>query len=203
MLALFPKWTLVKHESLVSSYKMPEESMAFADEDLSSRQFPLKQPKNWKPKVPRWTLKLPESMTELAVTYIGLQVHSGCPDPQGRRAQTASCVEQWFADDVDGPKIVERLEVVSGWDEKKTLVWICYWTSIASCREWIGSLNFRDVHDILGEDKEGIGLWRESFTPDLSRFETNYAGTDYQPGIAQVSGSEQVPHERTGKTLIS
>lgn len=177
---------------------MSDESMAFADENIASRQFPLKQPKNWKPKVPRWTLKLPDTVTELGVTYVGLQVHPGSSAPRGTATQAASAIEEWLTECVDRPLIVDKLEVVSGWDVTNTLVWICYWTSVASLQQALAHLNLRSISDSLGEGKGAIGLWRESFTPDLSRFETNYAGTDYQPGIAQVLGSEQEPHKRTG-----
>lgn len=166
---------------------------------MPERTYPLKQPKGWKPKVPRWTLKLPDTVTELAVAYVGLQVHSISPDSELARSQAFDAVSKWLSKDADRPLIVEKLDVVSGWDITDTTVWICYWTSVVSSAGALERLNLRGIHNSLGTaGSDSIGLWRESFTPDLSRFETNYAGTDYRPGVAKVSGSEQVSHNTTG-----
>lgn len=165
---------------------------------MTERVYPLKQPKGWKPKMPRYTLKLPETVTELSVTYIGVQSNGNDAGHSGAKNNAHSAIITWLQDDSNKPLIVEQLEVVSGRDIPDTTIWMCYWTSVSSSQQALSRLNLAQIHKALGNNRTSIGLWRETFTPDLSHFETNYAGTDYRPGLSQVAGSEQISHERTG-----
>lgn len=192
--------------------------MACPITDNAQRKYPLKQPDGWKPKVPRWTLRLPDSIQELVVAYIGVQdhgaqathktighpesndTHSETPENPSTGFETAiSAVEEWTRRPESKPVVVDRFSVLSGRDVPGSREWACYWTSKADADASLESLNLSHIHGQLPRDAQPkIGLWLEVITPDLTRFETNYSGDDYRPGLAALSSTRQEPHELTG-----
>lgn len=168
--------------------------------DDNERTFALRRPQGWQPKLPRWTLHLPSHVEELAVAYIGVQNHAGAWDESATAVIIAQQIENWAQSKRDdSPVITEKFQVAAGRDQPSSLVFNCYWLSRDKCCKSVADL---DIEGLLYEhaksDKQQVGIWCEMFTPNLDRFETNYSGDDYQPGISQLKGARQLEHGLTG-----
>lgn len=169
--------------------------MAIPILDEEQRKYPLKQPEGWQPPVPRYTLRFPDDVRELAVANVGIQSR----DDRPVNRMVVDRIEKWSTSAGSPPLIVEKLSVVFGRDQPDSLVFVCYWTSKKSAEIALQDLNLGQVfQDLSTEARQHTGLWFELFTPDISHFETHYSGTDYQPGLAQLAGSKQNPHNLTG-----
>lgn len=87
---------------------------------LAPRVYPLKQPKNYEPPVPRWMLKLPEHVTRIHTAYIGVQSHR-----QTAAVHNAEeAVQAWLNDGDDRPAVVDTFRVVDGWDIADSKTWV-------------------------------------------------------------------------------
>lgn len=169
--------------------------MAAPITDNDQRKYPLNQPDGWKPKIPRVTLRLPDEVEELAIANIGIQAHSG----RTVSKEAATKIDEWSTSGPDKPLITEKFTVLFGRDQPESLVYACYWTSKSAAENALKNLDLSKIlQELSSEEKQHTGLWFELFTPDLTRFETNYSGTDYQPGLAQLPKTKQVPHNLTG-----
>lgn len=190
--------------------------MACPITDNSQRKYALKQPAGWQPKVPRWTLRFPNDIQELVIAYVGVQ-HHGVNSQEGQQnghrkytngasngepvglQQATRAIEEWATQGSAKPTIVDRLAVEFGRDISGSKVWACYWTSKAAAEQSLNNLDLSDIHNSLPQNQqESTGLWLEVLYPDLTRFETNYSGDDYRPGIAGLKGTTQEPHNLTG-----
>lgn len=170
--------------------------MANVITDERQRSLPLRRPEGWVPKLPRWTLVLPSNVDELSVTYIGIQRHA---PPLSTPLSAVAAIESWLDSTDYAPIVIDKFKVVSGRDKPDTQVWACYWTSKIEAKQCLADLDLKSIHKSIDQDlRSSTGLWRETFTPDLTRFETNYSGNDYRPGLAQLDGIKQVEHGLTG-----
>lgn len=172
------------------------------------RKYPLRQPKNHVPPIPRWTLQLPDTIDRVFTAYLGVQCHSQADDNinpatsptnsplsssssslsnRGTAAaeKAVSAVEEWLSHPSDQPLSFERFTVREGFDVLETSVWVAYWASADSYKSSLARLNLREIYNNLGKGKESVGLWCERFETAVSRLETNYTGTDYLPGLGE------------------
>ena len=164
------------------------------------RTYPLKQPANWEPPVPRWQLVLPEDATSIQTLYIGVQCHSSASSPVLEEAILS--VEEWLGslqnpDRVIAPSVVDKFVVEKGHDLPYTRVWTCYWTERSSFDHATTLLDLSRLHHSLGDRRSSIGLWTESFVTPASRLETNYAGLHEFPGLARLPNTKREEHKLT------
>lgn len=164
------------------------------------RNFPLKQPANWKPPVPRWQLVLPDDTTSIQTLYIGVQCHDSSTSPIFDQA--ISDIEEWLAslqnpDQIIAPSVVDKFVVEKGHDLPYTRVWTCYWTQQRSFDRATALLDLPKLHWSLGDSRPSIGLWTESFITPIPRLETNYAGLHETPGLSRLPNTKREEHKLT------
>ncbi len=164
-----------------------------------NRTYPLKQPANWKPPVPRWQLVLPRDTASIQTLYVGVQCHDSSTSPVFQDA--ISGIENWLASlqnhQVIGPSVVDIFVVETGHDLPYTRVWTCYWTQQSSFDHAIALLDLSQLHQSLGNGRSSIGLWTESFITSVSRLESNYAGLHEFPGLSRLPDTKREEHKLT------
>ncbi|KAG5999220.1 hypothetical protein E4U21_007225, partial [Claviceps maximensis] len=149
----------------------------------AGRKYPLRQPPDHHPPVPRWQLVLPDDVTRIFTAYIGVQVRGGPDDADTTRQdalQKASArIKTWLQTaSAHAPQAVEGFRVEQGDDVEGSAVWACYWDDEARGRQ---SLRELDLGSLYGEqlsraEQRVLGLWSESFATAPARLETNYTG---------------------------
>ncbi|KAJ6033268.1 hypothetical protein N7460_000816 [Penicillium canescens] len=163
------------------------------------RLFSLRQPKNYKPPVPRWLANFPDGIDRVFTAYVGVQQRAGNNTGQvGISSQIVERIQRWLVDPQYAPKSVENFHVLDGDDIPNSTVFVCYWDNNERYEESMRGLNLAKLHQALRpEDRQRVGLWCERFTTQVSRLETNYSGLDYLPGLARLPGTNIVEHTRS------
>lgn len=144
--------------------------------------------------MPRWTLKLPDTVSHVHTVYVGVQSRS--PDSEVSRKAEQEIASRLNSERNLNPAM-DTFRVTNGFDLIDTKVWVVYHTQEEEFHSTLSRLNLRQIWSDLGSDKDHIGLWRESFSAPVQRLETNYARLDHKPGLAQLPGIEQPAHELT------
>lgn len=161
---------------------------------VTERKLPLKRPRNHKPPVPRWTLKLPEGVTHVYTLYVGVQRHT---EDRSASACMEDMVHNILKHADSSQPIVDTFRVTDGYDAEGAKVWVLYWTNEADYTAMVERLNLSRLWQDLGPAKSAIGLWIERFVTPIERLETNYARLDHKPGVAQIPRCEQPSHGLT------
>ncbi|KAF0318494.1 phenylacetaldoxime dehydratase [Colletotrichum asianum] len=161
------------------------------------RTYPLRQPRNYKPLIPRWQLVLPAGVERLFTCCVLTSACSRTP-----ATMTSSKSTQLFRlglmEDEDPPLANERFNYLDGDDLPGTSIWVCYWNDEARGKRSLQRLSLPSIHSSLPENvRMNVGLWTESFLTPISRLETNYSGLDYLPGLAKLPGTKTAEHELT------
>lgn len=162
----------------------------------AARTYPLRQPPNHKPPIPRWQLVLGDNVNRIFTAYIGIQPLSGS---KGAVDKTARSIQTWL----DGqtpftPQAIETFGVIEGDDTRDAKVWVCYWDDEAKGKQGLHQLGLSSIYYSLPKHEQTtVGLWSESFSTLVSRLETNYTGLDYLPGIAKLPDTTTEPHTMT------
>lgn len=158
------------------------------------RRYPLKRPKGHKVPVPRWTLKLPDGVTNVYTLYLGVQSHQ----PQLNASSVERSIQQWLDGQEYKPLAVDTFRVTNGFDIVDSRVWVAYWTDGDDFKSKLKTLDLKKIWSDLDDDSKGsTGVWCEHFETPIHRLETNYASLLHQPGIAQVPGGEFPEHNLT------
>ncbi|TWU76204.1 hypothetical protein ED733_003738 [Metarhizium rileyi] len=161
-----------------------------------ARTYPLRQPPNHKPPIPRWQLIFDNNVSRIFTAYIGIQPISTA----GAAVEIATRHIQKWLDEPSSfrPQAVESFAVIDGDDNRDTKVWACYWDNEASGKGGLQRLNLPSIYsELSAEEQPTIGFWSESFSTLVSRLETNYTGLDYLPGVAKLPGTTTAPHSLT------
>jgi hypothetical protein len=173
---------------------------------FSNRTYPLRQPKNHKPPVPRWHLVLPETVDTIYTAYIGIQNHDATsPSALSAVSKAESAIQSWLdgsgsnssssqSHSDDRPSSYESFTVIDGDDVPGSSIYVCYWDNRSAFERSLSRLRLPAIHAALGDAKNSIGLWLEHFATPTSRLETNYSGLDYLPGVARLPGTSTVEH---------
>lgn len=156
------------------------------------RKYPLRQPKNYRPPVPRWSLKLPADVDRVFTIYVGIQKHASDTATESAATKAKQSIVAWIGD--AHPEAYENFTVLEGDDEVGSEVWVCYFADVAAYDDSARKLSLSQIHASLVTDAAKIGLWCERFSTAVSRLETNYSGLDYLPGLARISGAETAEH---------
>ncbi|KAF9880312.1 hypothetical protein CkaCkLH20_02266 [Colletotrichum karsti] len=160
------------------------------------RTYPLRQPKNHKPPIPRWQLVLPKGVNRLFTAYIGVQPHSTKLVGSNGVDEAVNAIRTWIDGDAERPLAHERFNHLDGDDTQDTNIWVCYWDDETKGKRSLQRLGLSSIHSRLPvDDKHQIGLWTESFLTPISRLETNYSGLDYLPGLAKLPETSTAEHE--------
>lgn len=162
-----------------------------------ARRYPLSQPKNYRPPVPRWTLKLPDDVRHVYTVYVGVQRHATDTATNTAIRNAVSQIESWLEDPADQAAAAERFRFLDGFDIPGTQVWVCYWADEGAFTRSLERLNLSDIYHSLGSTKGRVGLWCEQFSTAVSRLETNYSGfdhPDYLPGLAKLPETSTYEH---------
>ncbi|KAJ2977020.1 hypothetical protein NQ176_g4604 [Zarea fungicola] len=161
------------------------------------RIYPLRKPPGHKPPITRWKLALPSGTSHVFTAYIGVQLHAKDTAATMAKSQVSSAIQSWLSA-ADAPSAVEKFAVIDGCDEEDAVVWVCYWTDAAKYQESLKTLSLSTLYSELpAPGRDSIGLWRETFTSNVSRLETNYSGLDYLPGLGRIPLSTTEEHENS------
>ncbi|EKG18142.1 hypothetical protein MPH_04531 [Macrophomina phaseolina MS6] len=157
-----------------------------------SRKYPLRQPKNYRPPIPRWQLKLPTDVARVYTIYVGVQKHISNATTDAAATKAKNLLLEWLSD--VHPEAHETFTVLEGDDEVGSEIWVCYFVDAAAYENSVRKLSLSQIQASLTPDGATIGLWCERFSTAVSRLETNYSGLDYLPGYAKIAGAETVEH---------
>jgi Haem-containing dehydratase len=161
------------------------------------RKYPLTQPKNWVPPVPRWQLKLPEEVEIIYTTYVGVQQHNSRSDPATDAAWNCAIeeIELWLKKPSHAPAAVDPFTVQEGFDIPGSRIWVAYWTDKRPWDDAMLELNLSEIfHHLPLDNRASIGLWTETFTTPVERLETNYANLHHRPGLGSLPNTERTEH---------
>ncbi|KAH8598693.1 heme-containing dehydratase protein [Bisporella sp. PMI_857] len=157
-----------------------------------NRIYPLRQPKNYRPPIPRWQLKLPAGVDSVYTLYVGVQRKSSGSSAQTTTNAANIAIQSWLEE--LPPAAYESFVVLDGHDEAGSDVLVCYYSDLDSYAKSWQSLRLPQIYESLGENKSSVGLWCERFATSASRLETNYSGLDYLPGLARLPRAEPAEH---------
>ncbi|KAH8800891.1 heme-containing dehydratase protein [Xylogone sp. PMI_703] len=162
----------------------------------SARLYPLRQPKNHRPPIPRWQLQLPAGVNRVHTAYLGVQRQSSDASTAKAGREAIQQLKAWMDTASDHkPSAVEPFTVIDGDDVRSCDVWACYWIDTNHYEKCIERLSLRKIHASLSSPgRKSVGIWCERFSTAASRLETNYSGLDYLPGLARLPGTETVEH---------
>ncbi|KAL1618593.1 hypothetical protein SLS56_010477 [Neofusicoccum ribis] len=156
------------------------------------RKYPLRQPKNYRPPVPRWQLRLPAEIDRVYTIYVGVQHHASNTSAQGAASKAKESILRWISE--VRPEAHETFTVLEGDDELGSEIWVCYFTDSNAYEDSVRKLSLAQIHASLATSGNEIGLWCERFSTAASRLETNYSGLDYLPGLARIAGTKTAEH---------
>ncbi|KFG82969.1 putative phenylacetaldoxime dehydratase family protein [Metarhizium anisopliae] len=161
-----------------------------------ARTYPLRQPPNHKPPIPRWQLVWGDNISRVFTAYIGIQPLGA---PKAAVDKAVKDIQSWLHEpSAFKPQAFETFGVINGDDTRDSRVWACYWDNEAHGKEGLQRLNLPSIYSALStSEPSAIGLWSESFATPVSRLETNYTGLDYLPGIAKLPGTTTEQHDLT------
>ncbi|KAF4547541.1 Hypothetical protein D9617_40g012800 [Elsinoe fawcettii] len=157
------------------------------------RRYPLKQPPNHEPPIPRSMMKFPDDIKQVCTVYVGVQSHQDNKSPDEARES----IQTWLKgiSSNQAPFHYEHFVVERGQDIPGCHVWVLYWTDKEVCEKVIEKLDLDKIYgDLASKD---VGLWCERFTTPIHRLETNYSGRDYLPGVANLPGAQPEGHNLT------
>lgn len=162
------------------------------------RRYPLTQPKNWVPPVPRWQLNLPNGVDSIFTTYIGVQQHKSDSSVDEARTSAVNRIETWLSELSNKPSVVDNFTVQEGFDVPKSRVWVAYWSDKNTWETAMSHLNLSEIHGDLPESsRDSIGIWIETFRTPVERLETNYAGLHHKPGLGSLPDTDRTEHTLT------
>lgn len=161
-----------------------------------SRTYPLRQPKNHKPPIPRWQLVLGQGVDRVFTAYVGIQLHSQCGTGTKAAEELTTAIQKWLSEDEDHPLANEYFNHLEGDDAPGATIWVFYWDDEVKGKRSLERLGIASIHSRLSPDhRTRVGLWSESFLTPVSRLETNYSGLDYLPGLAKLPNTDTVEHK--------
>ncbi|CAG9984447.1 unnamed protein product [Clonostachys byssicola] len=162
-----------------------------------ARLYPLRKPKGHKLPIPRWKLVLDKDVSHVFTAYIGIQQHSDVEAASRAKSQATAAIQAWLKTDV-GPSAFEKFSLVDGCDVHDAAIWVCYWTEAANYKKSLEALSLPSLYSKLEPPgRTSIGLWREAFTTEVSRLETNYSGLNYLPGLARMPDTSTTEHDNS------
>jgi len=163
------------------------------------RTYPLRKPENHRVPVPRWTLRLPDDVTHVHTSYIGVQQHSDTELARDASAKAIKSINIWVKElEREDAIVCESFVGITLDDsgEQDVAVWVCYWIDSIWAETTLKDFSLlefqKNIHSTSARDS--IGLWLESFSSEVSRLETNYSGLDYLPGLARLPGTSTKEH---------
>ncbi|KAJ3462657.1 hypothetical protein MRS44_007443 [Fusarium solani] len=160
-----------------------------------ARIYPLRKPRNHRLPIPRWRLALPRDTTHVYTAYIGVQKHSSDQATTDAQKEATSAIQAWLKGHY-GPSAFESFTVIDGSDVEETSIWVSYWLEESKYKLSIEKLSLPSIYSSLSAPgRASIGIWREAFTTEVPRLETNYSGLDYLPGLARLPGTSFPEHE--------
>ncbi|KAF2222482.1 hem-containing dehydratase protein [Elsinoe ampelina] len=154
------------------------------------RRYPLKQPPNHEPPIPRYMMKFPDDLKQICTAYLGAQSHREGQSPD----QARTAIQKWLkglASD-QAPYHYEHFIVEKGQDIPGCHVWVLYRSDKDTCERTISTLDLPALYSTLND--KSTGLWCERFTTPMPRLETNYSNDDYFPGLAKLASAEPKRH---------
>ncbi len=135
------------------------------------------------PPVASWSARAPESMTEVAIGYFGVQGRKGA-DARILRAGFETLLAELGAKDGPARRDLARYVDADGYEN---LIAIAYWDDPFAYGRWrTGS--FADWWSADERLREPIGYFREVLTPRMERLETIFSSTASLQGLGALMG---------------
>lgn len=134
------------------------------------------------PPYPAWTARFPEDLTQIVMAYLGVQ----CPKGQEQKGleAVATLVRQVSLQDRAVHHDIAHYEDEAGYP---TWIVIAYWPTLAAFKHWETEVS--DWWNSPARATEGLGHFREIFTPHVTHFETLFSN-DRLEGAAQMPATK-------------
>lgn len=139
---------------------------------------------SWEPAVPNWSAVGPESITQLVMAYYGVQAKSD--DTRGQACLAFQKILQSF-NLVDGPARHDLAQFVDG-EGQFNLIAVGYWDDPAIFHKWNDGPDIRNWWASDDRLDEGVGYFREIFSPRMEQFETVFFGREPIEGVSVLLG---------------
>jgi hypothetical protein len=165
----------------------------------AGRIHPLRKPENHQPPVPRFQVIFDDEVTQVCIAYAGVQLHGeGSGAEEALSAASKALLDSFSGDEESKPNATERFVTIDGHDVPNAKILVCYWIDEAKYNSALEKLDLGAIYNSLpSAGRDAVGLWLESFSTPVSRFETNYTGLDYLPGVARLPKTTVEQHELT------
>jgi aliphatic aldoxime dehydratase len=140
-------------------------------------------PSDYVPAVPAWVARFGPEVTRVVMGYFGVQFRGDAGQATAKdfmRRMYSWCVE------ADGPV---NHETVQYCDEAGfgTMILVAYWGDVAAHGRWLAAEQRRQWWESEERDTDGVGYFREIFSPRSKHFETLFSSPDRFEGVARLT----------------
>jgi heme-degrading monooxygenase HmoA len=142
-------------------------------------------PEGYVPPVPAWVARFGSGVSRVVMGYFGVQFRGAAgEDVAGDFIRRCSA---WCAD-TDGPGSHELTQYPdnAGFD---VFMMIAYWRDLETHDRWMAATQRRDWWEPDQRESEGVGYFREIFSPRLPHFETLFSSPDRFEVVARLTAS--------------
>jgi aldoxime dehydratase len=142
-------------------------------------------PEGYVPPVPAWVARFGSGVSRVVMGYFGVQFRGAAgEDVAGDFIRRCSA---WCAD-TDGPGSHELTQYPdnAGFD---VFMMIAYWRDLETHDRWMAATQRRDWWESDQRESEGVGYFREIFSPRLPHFETLLSSPDRFEVVARLTAS--------------
>lgn len=141
------------------------------------------KPADYEPPYPAWTARLPEALTQITMAYLGVQC------PKGKEgaalATVAALVHQLGLKDPAAFHDIAHYTDEAGYP---TWMVMAYWPSVEAFQRWQSQPEVANWWNAPARSTEGLGHFREVFTPHVTHFETLFSNDRFEGAAHMASG---------------
>jgi aldoxime dehydratase len=138
----------------------------------------------WAPTVPNWSAVVPESITQVVMAYYGVQ--SKGESENGRACAAFQTILKQFKL-ADGPARHDLVQFIDG-QGHLNLIAVAYWDDPAKFHKWNDGGEIKNWWASDDRLNEGVGYFREIFSPRMEQFETVFFGREPIEGVSVLLG---------------
>jgi aldoxime dehydratase len=142
-------------------------------------------PDDYVPPVPAWVARFDASVSRVAIACFGVQYRGSA------RAGVASAAIRRLVDACAAAGGPQHHDVAHHVDEAgyETLVLIAYWRDVLAYQRWWAESDLAMWWTSPEREREGVGYFREIFTPRAPHLETLFSSPDRFEGVGMLAAS--------------
>lgn len=136
---------------------------------------------DYNPPYPAWVARLPETVTQITMAYLGVQCPKG--KESNALATVTTLVRQIGLKDAAAFHDIAHYTDEAGY---QTWIVIAYWPSVEAFQRWQSQPDVSTWWNAPARTTEGLGHFREVFTPHVTHFETLFSNDRFE-GAAHMA----------------